>query len=71
MREKRECDAHLDPTSLLGSFKAWCDNCDHGCPMGCSHRRNAVVASSLLDPRCASIMNCFSRFVLSRHVEVK
>ena len=69
--KKRECDVHLDPTSLLGAFKTWCDRCDRGCPMGCVERKNAVVASSLLDQRCSSIMNCFSRFVLSKHTEVK
>ena len=65
MKKNRECDVHNDPTSLLEAFKTWCDNCDRGCPMGCIHRKQLEIGESLLDSRCASIMNCFSQFVLS------
>lgn len=71
MKSKRECDAHIDPIGLHLAFKSYCDNCDRGCPMGCIRRKEILHGTDLLNANVASIMSCFSRFVLSKHVDGK
>ena len=60
----RECDRFDDDLQADGlheAFVKYCNDCD--CPIGCIHRRKM---EGLLDVRCASILNCFARFALSK-----
>ena len=76
-KKKRECDVHTEPHELLKAFAEHCNRCEAGCPMGCEHRKQIGMAQIgkttplelMLDYRCASILSCFARFVLSDHVE--
>lgn len=47
--------------ALHEAFVEHCNECD--CPMGCIHRRE-TDPRLLLDTRCASILDCFARFVV-------
>ena len=75
--EDRECDIYDTPSRLHETFAEYCNNCARNCPMGCEHRKQIGMAKIgratplelLLDHRCASILSCFARFVLSDHVE--
>jgi len=60
----RNCDRYADKSCedrLHADFVKYCNDCD--CPMGCAHRKDTRC---MLDTRCASILKCFSRFVLER-----
>ena len=73
----RECDEYIDPPRLHKAFAEYCNECERNCPMGCEHRKQIGMAQIgkttplelMLDYRCASILSCFARFVLSDHVE--
>lgn len=73
----RECDRFADVTQSTALHKAFiehCNRCERGCPMGCDHRRiigmEKVGATTplelMLNSQCASILECFARFVLSK-----
>ena len=50
--------------SLHAAFVEHCNKCD--CPMGCIHiHRQYNPPSTMLDTRCASILKCFARFVVT------
>jgi hypothetical protein len=60
----RNCDKYADKfceDMLHADFVKYCNDCD--CPMGCVHRKDTRC---MLDTRCASILKCFSRFVLQK-----